>query len=908
MAKIVVGPFDKGLKTGFTPFNVDNTNLTTLFNAFVWRGRIKRKRGTSFLTRLNYYLTFTVTLVADSATLPQFPIKLGSISLVGSVDGTTYTDPLMNGTLTATGGTGTGGTINYATGVITIIGGGTETLTGSMYYYPALPVMGEEDLMLQPTQFPGTIAFDTKYAYNLVTASPYPNYNINFYKNPAPDSVNLPGYVPKTTATSFNWNGQNYQQFWSTNYENALWVTNGITIPFSATNSGMQSKPIVSTTVTSGGPPAIISLNIVGHGLVVGDFLFINEVAGTIGINFQTGYVITVTDANNVVVEFPFATITTNGTGGIAQYLTNTSTPTKDCLKWYDGDPTNGVVMGPTPMQGHGWVNFCPPLSQGAYSIGNLPENIYYLVNSRMIVPFKDRILFLGPVIGTSGGSLFYLQDTVIYSQNGTPYYNCSFTGSPTSPTNQPVTMLAPDNQSAFPAAYFEDDTGFGGFTSAGIPQPITTVSTNEDVLIVGFSFTKTRLTYTGNDLVPFNFFIINAELGDSSTFSVINMDKGVISRGSRGYIISSQVESQRIDLDIPDQVFQIDLTDNGNERFCSIRDFINEWIFFTYNSNSVNNATNVFPDQTLFYNYRDNSWAIFNESYTSYGSFRRQTGFTWQTVGLIYKTWAEWNEPWNAGESSLLQQEVIAGNQQGFIVVRDEGTSESDSLYISAFDGTTNTVTSPNHNMLNQQWIVVDGMLGTSSVLNGVIYQIGSVTTNTFVLLTIAPIGSVTYLGGGLIKLAYVPFIQTRQFPMAWDMGRKTRIGVQQYLLTTTANSQITLQIYLSQNANFNYSVPPVPVSTNSNDAVIYSQILYTCPESTNLGLTPTNINLNTPTAAQQAQIWHRINTSLIGDTVQLGFTLSDAQMMDQVANNAYAEIELHGIIIEATASQMLC
>jgi hypothetical protein len=34
------------------------------------------------------------------------------------------------------------------------------------------------------------------------------------------------------------------------------------------------------------------------------------------------------------------------------------------------------------------------------------------------------------------------------------------------------------------------------------------------------------------------------------------------------------------------------------------------------------------------------------------------------------------------------------------------------------------------------------------------------------------------------------------------------------------------------------------------------------------------------TPTASQQAQLWHRINTSLIGDTVQLGFTMSDAQM----------------------------
>jgi len=71
-------------------------------------------------------------------------------------------------------------------------------------------------------------------------------------------------------------------------------------------------------------------LQITAHGLVVGDFVFVNEVATTTGINFETGYVTTVTDANNVIVTFPNATLATDGTGGIAQYLTNRSDVTKD--------------------------------------------------------------------------------------------------------------------------------------------------------------------------------------------------------------------------------------------------------------------------------------------------------------------------------------------------------------------------------------------------------------------------------------------------------------------------------------------------------------------------------------------------------------------------------------------------
>jgi len=65
--------------------------------------------------------------------------------------------------------------------------------------------------------------------------------------------------------------------------------------------------------------------------------------------------------------------------------------------------------------------------------------------------------------------------------------------------------------------------------------------------------------------------------------------------------------------------------------------------------------------------------------------------------------------------------------------------------------------------------------------------------------------------------------------------------------------------------------------------------------------------VNLNTPTAVQQAQLWHRMNTSLIGDTVQLGFTMSDAQMRDVNFKNQFSEIELHGFVLDVTPSQLL-
>ena len=889
--KILVGPIPSGLRTDVTAFNIDNGSFPLLINAYQWRGRIKRKRGTSLLNRGTRFFsstsasynsgTTTITLSGGGAgnILTGFSLQTNAGIVPGSVTITvganTYTDPSMNGTLSGPNA----GTINYATGGIIIVAEAGNSASAVFNYYPNLPSMGIEDLILNANQFPGTLAFDTTYSYNVVNSSPYNVYDVSFYKNPP--TASYPGYVQKTTVTPTSWNGQNYQQVWTVNDQGALWASNGITFPFSNSNIGMQFKPIVATTVTAGGPPALVNLQITAHGLSRGDFLFINEVpAGTTGINFQTGYVTVVVDANNVTVEFPQAVLAGNSAGGIAQYLTNRSDVTKDCLRWYDGDPTNGSSTNPVLNGNMGWVNFAPPLSQFSYSIAETPPAQYYLVGARMIVPFKDRLLFIGPVIQTSSvGSQIYLQDTIIYSQNGTPYYTCSFNGSSAISAATVFTpILVPTNQTATCNSYWEDVTGLGGFISAGYSQPINTVSTNEDALIVGFNNIQSRVIYSGNDIVPFNFFQVNSELGSGSTFSVINFDRGVLTIGHQGILQTAQVGSQRIDLDIPDQVFQFNLTNSGAARVTAQRDYINEWVYFSYPSNKANAAVYVYPTQTLQYNYRDTSWAIFNETYTTYGQFRKSTGKTWANIGTIFPTWAQWNEPWNAGTTTLLQQQILAGNQQGFLLIRESGTAEGNSLYIKGFSGST--VTSPDHCLFNGDYIVITGCTGTiSSQVNGRTFQVNSAIQNTFAL---GPtIGSGTYFGGGVIQRLYIPNIQTKQFPVSWGMGRKTRIGAQQYLFTTTANGQIELQIYLSQNANSPYNFGPVvPAPNSSNNSLVYSDTLYTCPESTNLGLTPANTNLQILTAEDQAQTWHRMNTSLLGDTVQIGFTMSADQM----------------------------
>lgn len=898
MEKIVVLPINKGLKTNRLAFNIDSDSFPVLDNAYQWRGRVKRKRGTSLLTHLQRFFNSTSISYSQTSTILLdgsgngnliigFSLESNSSIIPGSVTLTAssfivYTDPSKDGTLSPSG------TINYASGAIVIAAEAGNTITAIFLYYPDLPVLGLHKFVLSSSKFSSDIAFDNRYSYNILNIFPYNSYDVSFYKNP-PTSASLPGYIQKNFPTPVRWHGQTYQQFWSFTYQQAFWATNGITVPFVTTNIGMQFKIITNIVINT---PTQATITIATHGLVVGDFVFINEVNGVTGINFQTGYVITVVDPNTIVVVFPNASL--GGayvSGGIAQYLTNTANASKDPIRWYDGDPTNGNATAPVLNGNLGWVNFSPPLSQNIFSINNEIPQIYYLAGARMILSLNNYLLFLGPVIQTSTeGSQTYLPDTVIFSQIGTPYYTASFQGDPRFPTNAPQPLLTPDDENASAASYFEDSFGFGGFVSAGLDQQLITASLNENALITGFTESQARLIFTGNNIIPFEFYIINSEYGSTSTFSSINMDRGVITKGDEGYTITGQTDCTRMDVDNPDLAFEVSLSNNGSERFTAIRDYINEYIYFTFLSNSLSSSKYIYPNKTLLYNYRDNSWSTFTESYTTYGYFNKKTGYTWGTIGQIYPTWGQWNVPWGAGASTLLQSQVIAGNQQGFVLVREEGsTGEGTSLFIQSISG--NVITSPDHGLNINDFIFITGCLGTVGYeLNNKIVKVFTLTRNTF---TIDILTTGTYFGSGLITRFYRPFIQTMQFPLSWQYARKTRIGVQRYFLSATANAQIQLYIYLSQNANNPYNKGPiVPAPNSTNDGLIYDTILYTCPENTNIGLTPANINLMTPNAAAQAQIWHRINTSLIGDTVQLGFTLSDEQMGNLTPASTPADI----------------
>lgn len=899
--QIYIGNFAKGLKTDRLPFNIDNDAFPTMFNFYSWRGRAKRKRGTQPLGQLaiqvesvavpaNSWEDGPLVLVAGSANLisgfsleSTSSIRPGSISFTVGVD--VYTEPSpSDGTLLKNGLADPNSSINYATGDVFIQGGGAGPLTGTFTYYPGLPVMGLRDFSRQTTNitvqsalYPLLLAFDTKYSYQINGTT---FFNTTYY----------------STGTPFTWSGEDYQQFWTTNYYNSLWATNN--------KPGLH---LLIGTYSSGSPGTAINFNFTLNAvpytnLLLGDVLWFNEwptpVSPAVGPNGLSGVVTTIVGAGTYTITFPVV-VTASGTG-IVQVLTN-SIPTpngavQDGIRYYTGDPTSTTGL-PTGTN-LGWVNFAPPLTASVVDIDTYQEEKYYLVGALAIVPFKDRLIFFSPYIQHKSGTPIQLEDTALWSWNGTPYYA----------PNATALNIVPTNQTTDPRAYYVDQTGLGGYLPAGIPDPIMTVSNNEDVLLVGFGGDgrKTRFVYTGNDLQPFLFFNINSELPSQSTFSAVSLDRGVIDIGQYGIAMTDQQSSQRVDLDIPDSVFQIQALNFGAQRVNGIRDFFREWIYFSY---PVYNSEWKFPTQTFLFNYRDNTWAVLYENYTTHGTFRPSTKKSWLTTG--FNSWNAWREPWNSGSASPQFPNIVAGNPQGWVVIVGEGTGETPSGTISAITNSSgNTqitsynhcVTDENQNTGQGDYLLIQGCLGTTSINNLIGKVIDIIDVNNFIIDLDFPAG--TYLGLGTFTRLSQPLIQTKQFPVYWNEGRQVRLCAQKYLLDKTDDSQVTLNIYLSQDPDDSWNNNLVSPPPNS---LIYSQVLFTCPESTNLGLTPFNTNLqNTlPLGSGQYQIWHRMNTSLIGDTFQLGITLSDTQMRNLVY--ATSEIALQGIHLTVERGPLL-
>lgn len=622
-----------GMTTGLVKnrenFLLPDDAYPTLQNAYVWREKIKRKKGYQLLGRLQRNITgspgttsnlghFLGNLITFFTLQENATIVPGSFT--ATVGGITYTENTPpDGGLLANGVPAAPGTfINYNTGVLGLVTGlSTTAIDVSFDYNPNLPVMGLRTQELQNSANDQMIAFDQVYAYV------YDEGLASFRE-----------FIPGTTWNARNGDTTSTDFFWSTNY----WVSS-TTIPGTAT-------PFFTTS------------------------------------NFKLFWV-------------------TNNTGAFG--------PNADPIRI-----TDGVTWYPF------YDNTTPANTPWAHI-----NTTDYLVQCLALLPFRGRMLAFNTYEGTNASSAVNFSNRIRWSTIGNPFI--------------PFDVGPPARGS-----WRDDIRGQGGFLDIPTSEDIVSVGFVRDNLVIYCERSTWQLRYTGRSIAPFQIEKVNSELGGEGPFSAIQFDTSLVGIGDKGVVECDSYKSERIDIKIPDFIFQIQSLNNGPYRVHGIRNFMSRLAYWTI---PLASETDVFPTQRLVYNYENDSWALFNDSLTCLGNYQPQSSRTWLNTPI---PWIECDFTWINQPQSV--PKIVGGNQQGFVEYLDELTVNDVSLFIDGIIANSDTanniqiptvIISQNHNMQTGFVIKISDIIPSSPYvgLNDGVFGVEVIDADSFQINTFDPI-----------------------------------------------------------------------------------------------------------------------------------------------------------------------
>ncbi len=541
-----------------------------------------------------------------------------------------------------------------------------------------------------------------------------------------------------------------------------------------------------------------------------------------------------------------------------------------------------------------------------------------YVKTARIIVAFKNRLLLLNTVendnSGGAGVNTAYV-NRMRFSFNGSPFARNAW--------------YEPGQSDSSGGVVNNNNIAAGSdFVDATTEEQIISAEFIKDRLIVYFERSTWEIVYTGNEITPFYWQKINTELGSQSTFSTVPFDQAVLTIGNTGVHSCSGANVVRIDDKIPDEIFQFETDGNATFRTVGIRDYVTELVYWTYVSifeQQDPTVTQTYPDQILVYNYKNGTWAHNDDCFTMFGYFEQQEDTTWVSSAPL--TWEQANQTWIDDALQANQRQILAGNQEGWVLIIVSGgtfsetiTRNAPSLQITKITGSVVAVapafTSPtgiltltiiNHNLtMNPSWqpydqdfILIENLsttvdTATAAYLNGRIYPVFSVVDKDTITINTQndkdangnPTGGLlsgTYSGGGTIARVSNVQLTTKRFNPYITQNQNVFIQKIDFGVQKTNSGQITVDYFPSST-----EVSLVQGGVASG-AIMGTSILETSPYSATFY----------PLEQYQELLWHPLYFGSYGEYLKFSMYLNPDQMINP--DISLVGFELEGMTLYA-------
>lgn len=506
------------------------------------------------------------------------------------------------------------------------------------------------------------------------------------------------------------------------------------------------------------------------------------------------------------------------------------------------GDPiryTNGVQ----------WVDFTPQVNASAD----------LLTQCECLLPFRNRLVAFNTYEGPNLVGSINFPQRIRWAAIGNP-----------------ITTVSPIVSTVNANAWRDDIPGQGGYLDIPTSEDIISVGFVRDNLVVYCERSTWQLRYTGRSIAPFQIEKVNSELGAESTFSAIQFDTSLVGVGDKGIVQCDSFQSNRIDIKIPDLVFKFNNLNDGTKRVSGIRDFVQRLAYWTYPFIPDDAPSVTFPNRRLVYNYENDSWAIFIDSFTTLGNFQPSSTRTWANSKF---SWASANFQWQSNQPAFFPA-IIGGNQQGFVLLLDFKTTNDATLEIKNITGNTTTATSiesPNHNLEKGSVIKITNIpTGTPfDNLNNQIFGVVVVDVDNFLIYKYDPSTQqfsdpqldvpATYIGGGVIAVRDNFIVMSKKFN-ALETGDNIQMGYIDVLLNNTKSGAITLNVY--QNYNESTPINVLPENQNPTTGQPYTFFNSVVPTFNEGGIS-------------SEKNWKRAYCNSRGNFLTIVWTLSNAQMV---------------------------